>query len=178
MRWGLDAFFCVSKARNCQKNAPKLLRQPLCRLSWILRVYRDRWRLCQNFYQSFCIDFLTFLLKIPILQTHYNRIIALFRSPPPWASPGHSWGGRGYLFRNFVLLYLILRTCNLEGLCPFRSLSSEKPEISTFRLQVRKVALRRTNFSKRCPRPSQQSPALTQGGRDRNNAIIWGVIYL
>ena len=50
--------------------------------------------------------FLTFPLKIPTLHTHYPRIIALLQSRPPCASPGHSWGGRGYLFRNFVFLNL------------------------------------------------------------------------
>ena len=78
-------------------------------------------------------------------------LFALRRSRPPWASPAHSWEGRGYLFRNFVLFNLTFRTCNLKGLCPFKSLSSEKPEISTFKLQVRKVGLGKTNFSERCP---------------------------
>ena len=65
--------------------------------------------------------------------------------------------GRAWVFfRNFVLFNLTFRTCNLEGLCPFKSLSSEKPEISTFKLQVLKVGLRRTKFSKRCPRPPQE----------------------
>ena len=121
---------------------------------------------------------MTFPLKIPTFHTHYPRIYALLQSRPPCASPGHAWGGRGYLFRNFVFLNLTFWTCIFQGLCPFKTLSSEKPEICTFKLQVRKVELRRTNFLKRCPRPAQEWLALAQGGRDRNNAIIWGVIYL
>ena len=64
--------------------------------------------------------------------------------------------GRAWVsFPEFCPFQSDFRTCNLEGLCPFKSLSSEKPEISTFKLQVRKVGLRRTNSSKRYPRPPQ-----------------------
>ena len=100
--------------------------------------------------------FLTFPLKIPNLHTHYPWIIALLQSRPPSASSGHSWGGRGYLFQNLPLFNLTFRTCNLEVFCPFQKLSSEKPEIFTFKLQVPKVRLRRTSFWKGYPRLLQE----------------------
>ena len=58
--------------------------------------------------------FLTFSLKVPKLHKHPPLILALFRSRPPWVSPSHSWGRRGYLSQNFGLFNLTFRTCNLE----------------------------------------------------------------
>ena len=108
----------------------------------------QKWTKCNL--EVFCVKipttFLTFLLKIQNSHTHYPRIIVLLRSLPPSASSCHSWRGRGYLFWNFALFNLTFRTCNLEVFCPFQNLSNKKPEIFTFKLQGRKMRLRRTNL--------------------------------
>ena len=111
--------------------------------------------------------------KNPKFTLTFPRILALSRSRLPWASSGRSWRGRGYLFRNFVLFNLTFQTCNLEVFCPFQNLSSDKPEYFTFKLQVWKVRLTRTNFTKRYPRPPQEWLGLAQGGRDQIISRIW-----
>ena len=55
-----------------------------------------------------------FLQKSQIYKYITPQITALFRSRPPWASASHSCGGRGHLFKKFVLLNSTFRTCNLK----------------------------------------------------------------
>ena len=123
---------------------------------------------------KFSVAFLTFSLKIPSLLIHFLQILEIIWSRPPWASPSHSWGGRGYLLEKFVLVNLTFQTCNLKIKYSGLSLDKFWKGQKTSKLHVTKVRLKRTKFRKRYPRPLQERPELAQGSRDRDNARIRG----
>ena len=128
---------------------------------------------------DFCVrngEFLSrrFLQKSQIYKYITPQIIALFRSRPPWASASHSWGGRGHLFKKFVLLNSTFRTCNLKVQISDFSLNKVLNRESPCKVQVQKVRFKKTQLRKRYPRPPLEWPGLAQGGRDWSNAYIRG----
>ena len=136
---------------------------------WNIAMYQDDFcgRNCELLSRRF-------LQKSQIYKYITAEIIALFRSRPPFASAGLSWGGRGHLYEKFVLLNSILRTCNLKLEISGFSLDKLFKRQSPSKLQVRKVRLKRTKFRKRYPHLPQEWQLLAQGGRDWSNAIIRG----
>ena len=150
---------CLLKSDHDRKNNQK----------WNNAMYQDDFcrRNCELLSRRF-------LEKSQIYKYITPQIIALFRSRPPFASAGHSWGGRGYLFEKFVLLNPTFRTCNLKVEISGFSLDKLLNRQSPSKLQVRKVRLIKTKFRNRYPRPPQEWPGLSQGGRDWSNAIIRG----